>query len=387
MTRARQTISIQRVQRRNKQRRRGKYAIKKEREAVSLSERFMIPRVRTKQLAEFTRQLATLLEARLSLTRALEILSAQTPNQRLKKILLAVLTDIREGESFSTCLQKEPAVFNELFVSLVEVGERAGILAKTLNRLAIYLEKMANLRRKILTAMTYPAVILLVAVCAVAFLLVAVVPTFAQMFHEFGGQLPGPTQALLDSGIFLKNHGWVLLLALAILFVLLARMRKSPAGALLLDTVSLRIPVIGHLLKKNFLARFCRTLGTLLSSGVSLLPSLEVAQNVSGNQVFRGSVLRMKNRVIQGKSLLELDEIEQPFTSLIAQMIKVGEETGELDSMLLNVARFYEDELDATIEAMTSVIEPVIIVFLGVVLGGTMAALYLQLFDLVNVIQ
>ncbi len=349
---------------------------------------FQLPtRVSTRQLAGFTRQLATLIQAKLALTKSLEILSEQSPGKRLRDITKTILTRIRAGQSLSDCLRAEPKVFSELFVSLVSVGEQGGILEKTLDRLAIYLEKTAGLQRKLLTAMTYPAVIILVAVGAVTFLLIAVVPTFAEMFQDFGGELPGPTRLLLATSGFVQDYFWWLFLGNGLLLLAFRRLRNTERGGLLCNHLALHTPFIGTVLKKNFVAKFCRTLGTLLESGVPLLRALEVAQNISRNQVFRRAIIEMKARVVQGKSLLELEGDPAPFTALTAQMIRVGEETGEMDRTLLKVAKFYEEELDAAVDAMTSVIEPVIIVVLGVVLGGTLVALYLQLFDLVNVIQ
>ncbi len=345
------------------------------------------PGIRTKQLAEFTRQLAALLEARLPLIRSLEILSKQMTNQKLQHILAGILSEIKEGQSFSNCLKNHPKVFDDFFVSLVRVGEQGGILEKTLNRLANYLEKMAALHRKILTAMTYPLVIVLVATGAITFLLVAVVPTFADMFQDFGGQLPGPTQFLLSMSALLKENFWLLLLSILILGYAFVRIKRTQRGSYFFDKISLKAPLFGSLFKKNFLARFCRTLGTLLSSGVTLVQSLEVTQTISKNKVFKNAIVQMKDRIIQGKPMMELVGKLEPFTPLTIQMIRVGEETGELDAMLEKVAKFYEQELDATVEALTSIIEPVIIVFLGVILGGALIAMYLQLFNLVNVIQ
>ena len=350
-------------------------------------EKYTTPRIRTKQLAEFTRQLATLLEARLSLTRALEILAEQSTHQRLKKILDEILTQIRGGQSFSNCLKSHPRVFSEFFVSLVEVGEQGGILEQTLNRLANYLEKLDHLQRKVLTALTYPLVIVLVAMGAVTFLLVAVVPTFADMFEGFGGQLPGPTRFLLELGTFVKSNFWLIAGLATLTAIVLVRLTKTPKGSVLRDKLLLKLPFIRALLKKSFLAKFCRTLGTLLNSGVTLVDALQVAGKVSKNQIFRNAIRKMKARIIEGHSILPANSSIEPFSPLTIQMIRVGEETGQLAEMLLKVAGFYEAELDATIEAMTSIIEPVIIVFLGVVLGGTLIAMYLQLFNLVDVIQ
>lgn len=308
-------------------------------------------------------------------------------NPRLKEILQAIVLRINEGEAFSDCLRRHPKVFDDFFISLVEVGERGGMLEQTLNRLALYLEQMAKLQRKIITALTYPSVIILVAAGSMAFLLIAVVPTFADMFKDFGSELPGPTQFLLDVGTFLKSNFIWLVTAMAAMLVIFLRLKKIRAVSYFLDKLLLKLPLFGTLLRKSFLAKFCQTLGTLLQGSVSLLDSLDVAKRISRNQIFQSAIEEMQQRVIRGNNLVSGQDSGTTFTPLTRQMIRVGEETGELDKMLLKVAHFYEDELDATIDALTSIIEPVIIVVLGVVLGGTLVAMYLQLFNVVDVIQ
>lgn len=344
-------------------------------------------RVSRKQLAAFTRQLATLLEARLPLSRALEILHEQTGNESLRRVLSHVLYNIKEGTAFSTSLESYSRLFDQFYLSMVRVGERAGILEDTLTRLADHLEKMARLQRKILTAMTYPLVIVLVALGAMGFLLVVVVPTFSEMFRDFGGQLPGPTQLLFDLAHGLKANFIWLMAGTAGLVLLFFRLKRIEKVAAWLDRVVVRLPLIGTLLVKGFVARFSRTTGTLLTCGVKLVVALEVSAGLSTNRLLNASVIAMSERIIRGQSLMATDKDSRPFTRLTQQMIRVGEETGELDKMLLRVAQFYEEELDATIDGLTAIIEPVIIVFLGVVLGGALVAMYLQLFSLVDVIQ
>lgn len=346
--------------------------------------RLKIPR---KMQAEFTRQMATLLSARLPLLRAIEIVNKQNGSPKMLEITTEVLKQIQDGKSFSEGLAFYPRIFNEFYVGMVRVGEESGLLDTALDRLAVYLEKMAKLQRKIVTALTYPAVIVIVAVGAIAFMLIAVVPTFADMFQDFGGELPGPTKALLNAGIFLKNNlGWILVFIAGVVVgfnyaLCFERFKRQ------VDRFVLKIPLIGGLLKKSFLAKFCRTLGTLLSSGVVLVNALDVSRSISNNRMLQDAVTNMKHRVIAGKPLVEIDRPQEPFNQLSQQMIYVGEETGELESMLIRVTEFYEEELDAAIDGLTAVIEPVIIVFLGVVLGGTLVAMYLQLFNLVNVIE
>lgn len=347
------------------------------------------PRVRlsTRHLAEFTRQLATLLQARLPLARALHLLAEQQPNPKLRSLLHNILERIKAGQALSDALAEQRNQFSGLYLSLVRVGEQAGILDQTLSRLAQYLEKAARLQRKIITALTYPALIVVVAVAAIAFLLIAVVPTFADMFQDFGATLPGPTRFLLDAGEFVRDYGHWLFLSLTASILMGVYARKIERIASMFDRMLLRLPVIGSLLARNFLAKFCRTLGTLLQSGVVLVNALEVTQQISGNTVFAQAIRQMMQRIVRGESLLPADAAIAPFSRLTQQMIRVGEETGELGPMLIKVAQFYEDELDARIDTMTSVIEPIIIVFLGIVLGGTLVAMYLQMFELTSVIQ
>ena len=344
-------------------------------------------RLSMKHLAEFTRQLATLLEARLTLMRALKILAEQNTNKKMQPILAEMLAGITHGASLSEVLKQKPKIFSDFFISLVQVGEQGGILGQMLNRLAVYLEKITVLRRKILTALTYPAVILVVAIAAISFLLLAVVPSFADLFRSFGSELPGPTMVLLNISGFVRRNIVVLAAGIAAVILSGIYLQRIPRIAQLLDRLTLHIPLFGALLRKSYIAKFCRTLGTLLESGVTLIDSLTVTSRISKNTVFNNSVDEMKSRVSKGEPILLLAGKDATFPPLVAQMIRVGEETGDLDSMLLKVADFYEAELDSIVESMTAIIEPVIIVFLGVVLGGTLVALYMQLFNVVNVIQ
>ncbi|RMD91958.1 MAG: type II secretion system F family protein [Calditrichaeota bacterium] len=343
--------------------------------------------VSMKEIAQFTRQLATLLEARLPLAMSLEILANQASNLKLQQIIRKILLDIKEGKSLSNSMKRYPHIFNDLYISLIKVGEHGGILEQTLSRLATYLEKMVHLHRKIRSAMAYPLVVIFVAIGAVTFLLAGVVPTFAELFQDFGSQLPAPTQWMLTVGSVIKTHFWLPVLICLGIWLLLKKIKKNEKVACYFERLSLSIPLIGGLIRKNFLAKFCQTLGTLLNCGVSLLTALEVTGYATTNKIFIKAIQNMKDRIVRGRSLIDLQSIDEPFTLLIAQMIRIGEETGTLDFMLLKVAKSYEEELDASIEALTSIIEPVIIVVLGVILGGILIAMYLQIFDLVNVIQ
>ncbi len=344
-------------------------------------------RVKAQEISNFTRQLSTMIEAKLSLTRALEILVAQINNQRFKNIVEDILQSVKGGKSFALSLKKHGKVFGNLYISMVEVGEIAGILDLTLNRLATHLEKMSALRRKFFTAMSYPAIIIFVAIGAITFLLVAIVPTFAEMFHDFGAELPFLTQLIIDAGQGAKNYGIYILLFFIILSFLIKKHTQTGKARYARDKLLLHLPFWGEFIKKMMITRFCRTFATLIESGVSLLEALEIAAVISGNKVFEKSIYDMKSDATKGALIAESMSSTKIFPPVVIQMILVGEETAKLDTMAHKIADFYDEEVNATIDTLTSVIEPVIIVFLGIVLGGTIVAMYLQIFNLMDVIQ
>jgi type IV pilus assembly protein PilC len=344
-------------------------------------------RIKAQEICNFTRQLATMIEAKLALTRSLEIIVVQINSNRFKNVVQDILVRVKGGDSLALSLRTYPKVFGELYISMIEVGEVAGVLDKTLNRLATHLEKMETLRRKIITAMSYPAIIIIVAIGAITFLLAAIVPTFAGMFRDFGAELPLLTRLIIQAGEVFKAYGLYFLFGALILTYWLKRYTKRGRGKYLKDKMQLYIPFWGHFVKKTYIARFCRTLATLLESGVSLLQALEVTAGISGNLVFEDSVHQMKNHATKGGFMAESLMNSSIFPPMVAQMFKVGEETAKLDIMSHKIADFYEDEVNAFIDTLTSIIEPVIIVFLGIILGGTVVAMYLQIFNLMDVIQ
>ncbi|MCK5148075.1 type II secretion system F family protein [bacterium] len=344
-------------------------------------------RIKTKVISDFTRQLATLIAARVPIARALSILARHQKNKKLREILNQSLASVESGLSMSQSLSRHPKQFNALYINLLRVGETTGELEHVLGQLAQYLEKAGEMKRKVITAMTYPSVIILVAIFALNFIVFGVMPTFSEMFNDFGASQPMILRVFMDISHFMKKFAWIfILLGLIIVFVL-RKIFNTPKGRWVKDGLMLRTPLFGLIIKKTTVARFTRTLGTLLSSGVSFVEALDVTERAMSNGRFKKEVSRIREFAERGESIERALQGSKLFPEMVVQMIAVGEETAELPSMLLKTAKFYEDEVDALIESLTSIIEPVIIVTLGVVLGGIIIGIYLQLFDLMNVIQ
>ncbi len=343
--------------------------------------------IRSREISDFTRQLATMSGARLPMTRALQILAQQQKNLRWQAIVRELLQGIIHGRSLSESLARHDKLFTPFYVNLVKVGEVTGNLPEMLKQLATYLEKMNELKRKLLTAMTYPAVIILVASGAIAFLLFGIMPTFSDLFREFDAQMPAPTRLLLSIAGFLSDHFFLLLLFMTGVIVGARAYAQTTQGRWMVDALKIKLPLVGSVVRKIILARFARTLGTLLQSGVSLLEAMNITAGSVGNLIFQKQVREMMESTARGEAIEKAISASPLFPPLVVQMIAVGEETAELGGMLIKTAEYYEVEVDAAIEALTSIIEPVIIVVLGLILGSTMIAIYLQIFDLMNVIQ
>lgn len=343
--------------------------------------------VRNREIIDFTRQLATMVQARLPITRSLEILAQQQKNSQFRQVIFEILEKVKSGKSLSVSLSAYPKLFGPLFVNMLTIGELSGNMSEILQQLALHLEKMGGLRRKILTAMTYPVVIIFVAIGAIGFLMFGVMPTFTDMFQDFGARMPLPARILIGVGDFVRSNIFYLLILLIGIISIIKLYTRTIKGSWIMDQLKLKYPLIGPIYNKVSIARFSRTLGTLLSSGVSLLEALEVTAQTSGNQVIQKQVLAMKSMAAKGEPMERSISRTDLFPAMVVQMIAVGEETAELPLMLTKTAEFYENEVDAAIEALTSIIEPIIIVVLGVILGGMMIAIYLQIFDLMNVIQ
>jgi type IV pilus assembly protein PilC len=347
---------------------------------------FKRKKVKEKDMVIFTRQFATMIDAGLPLVQCLEILSSQQVNPTFKEILLKVKGDVEAGSTFAEALRKHPRVFNDLYCNLVAAGEAGGILDTILNRLAAYIEKAMNLKKKVKGAMVYPVVVLAIALVVVAGMLLFVIPVFQKMFADMGGTLPAFTQLVINMSEFMRSYFWVVGLILIGLFFAARRYYRTEKGREYVDDYLLKIPVIGELIKKVAIAKFTRTLSTMLSSGVPILEGLEIVARTSGNKTIEKAILRTKVSIGEGKTIAESLGASKIFPPMVVQMISVGESTGALDSMLSKIADFYDDEVDAAVSALTALLEPVLMVFLGSAIGGLVVAMYLPIFQMASVL-
>nr|HEX4318860.1 type II secretion system F family protein [Kofleriaceae bacterium] len=339
--------------------------------------------VTPKDLQIFTRQLATMIDAGLPLVQCLDILANQTPNKAFQKVLFSVKSQVEQGSTFSDALKKHSKVFDDLYTNLVAAGEIGGILDTILNRLATYIEKAVKLRSQIKSAMFYPIGILVVAIAVIAIMLIKVIPTFENMYREMGhADLPGATRFVINLSHGFVNR-WYISVGLIILFGPgSVALRSTKGGRVAFDRVMLQLPVIGSTLRKIVVARFTRTLGTLLSSGVPILDALDICAKTAGNTVVQAGISRARDRISEGHDMAGPLTESKVFPTMVVQMIGVGEQTGAMDQMLQKIADFYEEEVDAAVAAMTSLIEPIMMAFLGVVVGGLIIAMYLPIFKL-----
>jgi type IV pilus assembly protein PilC len=343
--------------------------------------------IKTREVVIFTRQFATMINSGLPLVQSLTILAEQTENKIFAKIITQVLNDIQAGQTLADSMRKHPKVFTELYVNMVAAGEAGGILDVILMRLATFLEKNDALVRKIKGAMTYPAVMLFVVVMATTILLWKVVPVFAGIFTSAGMDLPMPTRVVLAISNFLQGYIFYMVLAVVGLVFLIRRYYKTEQGQLVIDRAMLRMPVLGPLLRKSAVSRFTRTLGTLVSSGVSILEGLQITARTSGNRVIHDAVMASRASIAGGATISEPLKASGVFPPMVVQMINVGEQTGGLDDMLQKIADFYDDEVDAAVSALTSILEPIMIVVMGVVIGGMVVAMYMPMFDMIGAVQ
>jgi type IV pilus assembly protein PilC len=343
-------------------------------------------RVRMKEIVHFTRQFATMVNSGLPLVQCLDILAQQSENKFLSRSVREVQADVESGATLADALRNHPKVFSDLYVNMVAAGEAGGILDTVLLRLSVFMEKNEALVRKVKGAMIYPGVILSVAVVAVTVLLVFVIPTFESMFTSVDMQLPAPTRFVIWMSDALKNYWWLMLGLILAGAWTLRLYYKTSTGRLALDRLLLRVPIVGDLLRKTAVARFTRTLGTLLSSGVSILDGLEITARTAGNRVIHDAVMRSRSSIAGGETIAEPLKESGVFPPMVTQMINVGEQTGTIDEMLDKIADFYDDEVDTAVEALLSAMEPMLIVFLGVIVGGMIVAMYLPIFDMINVV-
>ena len=339
-----------------------------------------------KEIVIFTRQFATMIDAGLPLVQCLEILASQQENKVFKKALTEIRQSVEGGLTFAAALKQHPKIFTSLYANMVEAGEAGGILDTILNRLAIYMEKAMALKKKVKSAMIYPSTIVTVAMVVVIFLLVFVIPTFKAMFEGFGAALPLPTVIILDLSRLMITY-WYLLLGIPVgLVVGLKMWYKTAAGKLAVDTFMLKTPVFGLLIRKVAVAKFTRTLGTLISSGVAILDGLDITARTAGNKVVERAVLQTRASIAEGKTIAEPLKASGVFPPMVVQMIAVGEQTGALDAMLGKIADFYDEEVDTAVANLTALLEPMLMVFLGVIIGGVVIAMYLPIFKLVTVV-
>ncbi|MBK9797969.1 MAG: type II secretion system F family protein [Holophagaceae bacterium] len=342
-------------------------------------------KVPAKALAIFTRQFSVMIDAGLPLVQCLEILGAQQDHKGFQRIIEAVRDDVEKGSTLQAALSKHPKAFNDLYVNMVGAGESGGILDVILQRLSGYIEKAVKLTAKVKGAMTYPVAVITIAIAVVVIIMLKVIPVFSAMYDGLGSKLPFPTQICIMISNALINYSWVIIIAIVLIVVGLRQYYKTPTGHLQIDAFLLKIPIIGDVLRKVAVARFCRTLGTLISSGVPILEGMDITARTAGNMVIQNAILKSKDAVEQGRNIATPLAETKVFPPMVVQMVGVGEATGALDAMLSKVADFYEDEVDNAVANLTSLMEPVMIALLGGIIGFIVVAMYMPIFNLANV--
>jgi len=344
-------------------------------------------KVKDKEMAIFTRQFSTMIDAGLPLVQCLNILAEQSESKNLRDVTGNVARTVEEGSTLAESLRRHQKTFDDLYTNMVEVGETGGILDVVLQRLAVYIEKAASLKRKVKSALVYPSSIIGVAMLVIGFMLAFVIPTFAAMFKEMGAELPLPTRMVINLSDFVRGYFWLIGLALGGAIYGLRSYYRTENGRSTIDALILKVPVFGVIFRKVAVARFTRTLGTLVQSGVPILEALRITASTSGNKVVERAVLQCRTSVTEGKTLAEPLKISGVFPPMVTQMVSVGEQTGALDAMLSKIADFYDDEVDTAVSTLTSLLEPIMIVILGVIVGGLVVAMYLPIFKLVTLIK
>jgi type IV pilus assembly protein PilC len=347
---------------------------------------FLQGRVKEKNIVVFCRIFSTMINAGLPLIQCLDLLAQQEENKIFAKIIRAIKEDIEGGTSLTDALKKYPKVFDDLFVNLIAAGEAGGMLDIILGRLSNYLEKTMKLKKRVKSAMTYPTAVLVISFGVVALILLKVIPVFQKMFEGMGGQLPGPTMMLIAASEFAQTYWWAIVAVIVLIGFVFNRFYRTEKGRWTIDSLSLRAPVIGPLLKKVAIAKFSRTLSTMMSSGVPILEGLSIVSKTSGNKVVEDALLKTRQSISEGRTIAEPLAETRIFPAMVVQMIAVGEATGALDTMLTKIADFYDDEVDAAVDAMTALLEPVMMVFLGGLVGGMIIAMYLPIFKLASIV-
>ena len=349
---------------------------------------FLQPRIKTKDLVVFTRQFAVMIDAGLPLVQCLTILGDQMENAAFKKVVREIRSDVEQGSTFADALGKHPRVFSDLFVNLIAAGEVGGILDTILNRLAAYLEKADKLASQVRGAMVYPTTVMIIAFGVITVLLVKVIPVFEKMFLDFGGELPAPTQLVIDLSQWMQAYiGYCLIGAGLFVFSFFQARKRSASFRYRTDRIFLALPVFGPLLKKVAVARFTRTLGTMIASGVPILEGLDIVARTAGNMVIEEEIQHARSSISEGKTLTEPLQESKVFPGMVVQMIAVGEETGSMETMLSKIADFYDDEVDNAVAALTAMLEPIMIVFLVGAIGGILIAMYLPIFKIAEAVM
>jgi type IV pilus assembly protein PilC len=343
--------------------------------------------VKAKEMAIYTRQFSTMVDAGLPIAQCLQILSEQSESKTLREVTAKIANDVQGGATLADSYGKYPKTFDNLFVNMLAVGESGGVLDVCLQRLSTYIEKAAKLKGQVKSAMVYPITIISVACLVIIFMMVFVLPTFANMFKNMGADLPLPTKIVIWMSDVTRRYIIVMLAVAAAGVYAIKRYYATDQGSMAIDTFMLKVPIVGMLIRKIAVARFTRTLGTLISSGVPILEGLLITARASGNRVVEKSVLHARQHVTAGGTLAEPLKTTPVFPAMVVHMISVGENTGALDAMLNKIADFYDDEVDAAVTALTSLLEPMMIVFLGISVGGIVIAMYLPIFKMVTLIK
>ncbi len=347
---------------------------------------FFKPKVTGKDLVIFTRQLSTMIDAGLPLIQSLEILAKQQDNATFKTVLTAIKRDVETGTTIADAMRKHPAVFDSLFSNMIEAGETGGILDTILGRLAVFKEKSMALQKKIKGAMTYPVICLAISFLILGVILIFVIPVFEEMFSSMGAALPIPTQIVVEMSNFMKSNFLYIIMGIFAFIFVIKKLYNTEKGRLKMDAMMLRAPVVGPLIRKVAVAKFTRTLSTMLQSGVPILDALQVVAKTSGNKVIEGAVVRVAESISEGRPIAEPLEESGVFPNMVVQMINVGESVGALDTMLTKIADFYDDEVDQAVSNLTAMIEPLMMVVLGGMIGGIVVAMYLPIFSMASVV-
>jgi type IV pilus assembly protein PilC len=347
---------------------------------------FMQPKVQTTDVVVFARQFATMIDAGLPLIQSLDILYTQQENKTFKKTLKEIKESVEQGSTLAEALGKYPNIFDELFVNMVAAGEVGGILDTILDRLSGYMEKAQKLKKQVKGAMTYPIIVLIVAALVIGVILVFVIPVFEKMFADFGGALPAPTQLVVNMSRFLKGNIHYVIGGLVIFVFAFKRYYSTEKGRVVVDDVMLKLPVFGTLLRKVAVAKFTRTMGTMISSGVPILDSLTIVAKTAGNKTVEAAIFKVQSAITEGRTMADPLAESGVFPSMVCQMVAVGESTGALDAMLQKIADFYDDEVDAAVGNLTAMIEPFMMVFLGVTIGGLVVSMYLPIFKMAGMV-